>query len=134
MRGEKTRNRRRHSWVSVAGKYSIYKPVEHGSSPKNHQQQELASHLPSLTHDSSFSLPAAAFSSAQSLSNLARTLVCLQASLVKPLISACVLLMSGTFSSYSQLKSAIFRIVTGMSIQPAVMPTAKGTVARKKRF
>ncbi len=52
---------------------------------------------------------------------------------MNPLTSACALLMKGAFFSYCQLRSAILRIVIGMSIQPAVIPTARGNVLRRKR-
>lgn len=98
--------------------------------PINGLARITIAHLPFSTHDSSVFRDCPVVSSAHWVTILACTLVCFHASRVKPLICACVLLMIGIFFSYSQLKSAIFFIVTGISNQPAVIPTAKGKVAR----
>jgi hypothetical protein len=89
-------------------------------------------HFPLLTHFSILSLDSPAVSSAHLVKACVWILVWCHASLANPVTCACVSATTGTLFSYSQLKSAMFRIVTGMSTQAAVNPTANGNVARIK--
>jgi hypothetical protein len=89
-------------------------------------------HFPLLTHFSTLSLDSPAVSSAHLVKACVCTFVWRHASLANPVTCACVSATAGTLFSYSQVKSAIFCIVTGMSTQAAVNPTANGNVARTK--
>lgn len=92
---------------------------------------EHSAYFPFSTHPSTFDLVCDAESSLHRFIDSPRIFACLQASNVKPRIVACVSEITGTFFSYSHIKSPVFLIVTGINIQPAVMPTASGNVARR---
>jgi hypothetical protein len=91
-------------------------------------------HLPFLTHPSTASLPECTLSSTMVTACWVCTLAILHAFSIPSLVLICPSAIAGNLCSYFHSKSETFRIVTGKTTQPAPIPTASGTVARRKIF